>query len=98
LPENVYFAYYCGEEKYTRVTEYKKFTHHKSDQTLISLEYPSANGRYYPLPIETEKNKFRKYYSLLGQNFKTIGRSGLYNYRYDIDDVIQQSLEIADAV
>jgi UDP-galactopyranose mutase len=97
LPDNVYFAYYCGDEKYTRITEYKKFTKHISGQTLISIEYPSNNGRYYPLPVQSEKNKFQKYNSLLGDNFKTIGRSGLFNYRYDIDDVIEQALQAVDS-
>ena len=98
LPENVYFSYYCGQEKYTRVTEYKKFTKYDSPQTLISIEYPSKNGRYYPLPIASERLKFEKYRALLGPKFKTIGRSGLYNYRYDIDDVIEQSLECAESI
>jgi len=93
LPKDVYFSYYCGTEKYTRVTEYKKFTQHQSDQTLISIETPSQNGRYYPLPIASQRVLAKKYTDMLGVNFFTIGRLGLYNYRYDIDDVIEQALE-----
>ena len=92
LPKDVYFTYYCGSEKYTRVTEYKKFTRHHSDQTLISIETPSENGRYYPLPIAPQRALAKKYIDMLGDNFITIGRLGLYNYRYDIDDVIEQAL------
>ena len=42
LPADVYFVYYAGGEKFTRVTEYKKFTLHKAPTTLISLEIPIA--------------------------------------------------------
>jgi UDP-galactopyranose mutase len=92
LPKDVYFTYYCGSEKYTRVTEYKKFTRHQSDQTLISIETPSNNGRYYPLPIASQRALAKKYTDMLDENFFTIGRLGLYNYRYDIDDVVEQAL------
>jgi UDP-galactopyranose mutase len=98
LPEDVYFTYYCGTEKYTRVTEYKKFTRYKSQQTLISIETPSENGRYYPLPIASQRELSKKYLDMLGSNFYSIGRLGLYNYRYDIDDVIEQALEIVSAL
>ena len=35
LPKDVYFAYYTGNEAYTRVVEYKKFSRHKSEHTLL---------------------------------------------------------------
>lgn len=98
LPKDVYFAYYCGQEKYTRVVEYKKFTRYESKQTLISIETPSENGRYYPLPIASEKKLANKYLDMLGDGFFSIGRLGKYNYRYDIDDVIEQSLDIIEAL
>ncbi|WP_353432667.1 FAD-dependent oxidoreductase [Polynucleobacter sp. MWH-UH23A] len=98
LPEDVYFTYYCGGEKYTRVTEYKKFTKHNSEQTLISIESPSSNGRYYPLPVASQREIAKKYLGMLGDGFYSIGRLGLYNYRYDIDDVVEQSLEVVRSV
>ena len=30
FPEHVYFLYYANDEKFTRIVEYKQFTHHKS--------------------------------------------------------------------
>lgn len=98
LPKDVYFTYYCGVEKYTRVTEYKKFTRYQSEQTLISIETPSKNGRYYPLPVAPQRELAARYIELLGDNFFTIGRLGLYNYRYDIDDVIEQALDISNKI
>ena len=37
FPDHVYFLYYANEEKFTRLVEYKKFTHHKSPTTLIGM-------------------------------------------------------------
>ena len=94
LPKDVYFTYYCGNEKYTRVVEYKKFTQYKSPHTLISLEYPSERGRLYPMPTEPERNRAQKYFKMVNEDFFSIGRIGAFNYRYDIDDAIEQAISI----
>ena len=94
LPDNVYFSYYCGNQAYTRVVEYKKFTRFESGQTLISIEKPSRNGRYYPLPISSEKMRAAQYLSLCNDRVFSIGRLGRYNYRFDIDDAVEQALEV----
>ena len=79
------------------MVEYKKFSH-KSEHTLISLEYPTkGNGKYYPMP--TEKTKITiKYQELCHPNMLNAGRIGLYNYRYDIDDVMEQMMNISEAI
>lgn len=93
LPPNVYFCYYAGAEKYTRITEYKKFTkHHDTNSTLITLEFPSRNGRFYPMPMESERAKAQRYYDLMGENVYSIGRAGSYDYAIDIDDCIAQAM------
>ena len=94
LPKDVYFNYYTGNEKYTRVVEYKKFTQYKSPHTLISLEYPSDRGRLYPMPTKPERERAKKYFELVGDNFFSIGRIGAFNYRYDIDDAIEQAIQV----
>ena len=94
LPKDVYFCYYTGSEKYTRVVEYKKFTQHRSPSTLISLEYPSDRGRLYPMPTKPEREKAKKYFDETPDDFYSIGRIGTFNYRYDIDDAIEQALEV----
>ena len=97
LPENVYFTYYTGKEDYTRIVEYKKFTQYKSKNTLISLEYPDLNsGKYYPMPSEKYRVQHKKYLDMCHKDFYNAGRIALYNYRYDIDDVIEQVLDITN--
>jgi UDP-galactopyranose mutase len=94
LPSNVYFSYYCGTERYTRIVEYKKFTRYKSPHTLLSLEFPSMKGRYYPLPVRDQQEIASRYLADLSNDVYSIGRLGRYNYRYDIDDAVDQALEI----
>ena len=94
LPENVYFSYYCGSERYTRIVEYKKFTRYESPFTLLSLEIPTNRGKYYPLPVESEQRIAQMYLNDLNDSVHSIGRLGRYNYRFDIDDAVEQALEI----
>jgi UDP-galactopyranose mutase len=99
LPLNVYFAYYTGNEAYTRVVEYKKFTRYQSANTVISLEYPSlTSGKFYPLPVPSQRELHRVYEMLNHQMLFNIGRIAKYNYRYDIDDAIEQVLALSDDV
>tara|TARA_B110001452_G_scaffold122498_1_gene101607 strand:- start:8247 stop:9416 length:1170 start_codon:yes stop_codon:yes gene_type:complete len=98
FPKNVYFLYYANSEKFTRLVEYKKFTKHKSDTTLIGMEIPSLNGKHYPLPFKSEIKKSHKYLKKLPDWFFSIGRAGTYRYEVDIDDCIEQALEIEKIV
>ena len=56
FPDNVYFIYYPNTEKFTRMVEYKKFTKHKSKNSLIGLEIPSMNETL-SMPIKAEQIK-----------------------------------------
>jgi UDP-galactopyranose mutase len=94
LPENVYFCYYAGKEPYTRVTEYKKFYRYDSEHTIISIEYPSRNGRHYPMPFKIEYQRADKYFSDMPEEVFSIGRAGSYRYSVDIDDCILQAIDI----
>ena len=94
FPKDVFFLYYPGDENFTRLVEYKKFTRHKSKTTLVGMEIPSLNGRLYPLPISKEQKLAQKYFKLFPKNTFSIGRAGTYRYEIDIDDCIYQSLEI----
>jgi UDP-galactopyranose mutase len=95
FPENVFFLYYANDEKFTRLVEYKKFTHHKSPTTLIGMEIPSQNGKHYPVPFRSEINRARKYFDLMPEGVYSIGRAGSYAYGLDIDDCIEQALELS---
>jgi UDP-galactopyranose mutase len=96
LPPEVYFIYYAGAERYTRIVEYKKFTLHKAPTTLITLEIPSATSKYYPMPLESEKAKARKYFDLMPDGVFSIGRAGSYLYNVDIDDTIDHAMIVAE--
>jgi UDP-galactopyranose mutase len=96
LPSDVYFCYYTGAEKYTRVTEYKKFTLHRAPSTLITIEVPSKNGRFYPMPIKAEKARAQRYFDLMPEGVFSIGRAGSYDYGIDIDDCIRQAMDVVE--
>mgnify|MGYP001355005627 CR=1 FL=1 len=94
FPKDVFFLYYPNKEKFTRLVEYKKFTRHKSKTSLVGMEIPSMNGKYYPLPISSEQKKANKYFSKMPKWVYSIGRAGTYRYEVDMDDCIWQSLQI----
>ena len=94
FPKDVFFLYYPNKENFTRLVEYKKFTQHKSKTTLIGMEIPSLNGRFYPVPIKSEQKKAKKYFEQFTKNTYSIGRAGSYRYEVDIDDCIYQSMLI----
>lgn len=98
FPKDVFFIYFPNTEKFTRLVEYKKFTRHQSNNTLIGMELPSNNGRYYPVPFKNEQKKAKKYFNLFPKWTYSIGRAGTYRYEVDIDDCILQSIEIGKQI
>ena len=94
FPPDVYMLHYPGPEKYTRIVEYKKFTNFKSKNTLLGVEYPSKNGKHYPMPLKSEQNKARKYFELMPDGVFNVGRAGSYHYSIDIDDSVNQAMDI----
>jgi UDP-galactopyranose mutase len=98
LPEHVYWLYYANDEPFTRIVEYKTFTHHKSPTTLLGLEIPSKNGKHYPLPFVSEIERARKYYDMMPDHVYSIGRAGSYRYGLDIDDCIEQAMIMAQQI
>lgn len=98
FPENVYFLYYANDEKFTRLVEYKKFTHHESPTSLVGMEIPSLNGKHYPLPFRSEQRKAERYYAEMPDGVYSMGRAGSYLYGLDIDDCIWQAMLLAERV
>jgi len=94
LPKDIYFVYYPNSEKFTRIAEYKKFTHHKSPTSLIGFEIPSLNGRHYPLPQKKWHRLAKKYIDEFPEGMYSVGRNGSYFYSLDIDDCIYQAMLI----
>lgn len=98
FPEHVYFLYYANDEKFTRLVEYKQFTHHKSPTSLVGMEIPSLNGKHYPLPFLSEQDLARKYFALMPDHVYSTGRAGSYRYGLDIDDCIEQAMIMAQQI
>ena len=98
FPKDVFFLYYPNLEGFTRLVEYKKFTKHKSKTSLVGMEIPSRNGRFYPVPFKKEQLKAKKYFKLFPKNSFSIGRAGTYRYEVDIDDCIWQAIQIKKLV
>ena len=94
FPKNVYFLYYPNDEKFTRLVEYKKFTKYKSKTSLIGMEIPSLNGKFYPLPFKNQILLSHKYLKKFPENYFSIGRAGTYRYEVDIDDCIEQAIQL----
>tara|TARA_B100001057_G_scaffold382001_1_gene387963 strand:- start:352 stop:1464 length:1113 start_codon:yes stop_codon:yes gene_type:complete len=98
LPKDVYFLYYPNKnEQQTRVTEFKKFTNHKSDNSLITLEVPSMKNKLYPTMIKEEVDLAKKYLDALPKNIMSVGRMGTYRY-VDIDDIVLQGLKFKESI
>lgn len=99
FPKDVFFLYYTGSESFTRLVEYKKFTKHKSKNTLIGMEIPVDNGgKDYPMPFKSAQLLALKYLKTLPNNFYSMGRAGSYLYGIDIDDCIKQSFYLKDMI
>ncbi|TPQ40869.1 UDP-galactopyranose mutase [Bradyrhizobium guangdongense] len=98
FPEHVYFLYYANDEPFTRLVEYKKFTHHKSPTSLVGMEIPSLNGKHYPLPFKADQELARKYLELMPDNVYSVGRAGSYRYGLDVDDCLEQAMVMATQI
>jgi UDP-galactopyranose mutase len=94
FPDKTYFTYYAGDEPYTRIVEYKKFTQHKAPSTLLGIEIPSFNNRLYPLPIKKHIARAYQYFDAMPEGVVSMGRAGSYKY-IDIDDLILQAMTFA---
>ena len=70
----------------------------ESSTTLIGMEIPSTNGKYYPLPIKKVMEKAEQYFNIMPDGVFSMGRAGSYRYLVDIDDCIEQAMELARVV
>ena len=75
-----------------------RFTKYKSNNTLLGIEFPSLNGKFYPMPLESDQDLAKKYHDMIPENVFSIGRNGSYRYSVDIDDCIEQALYVSDLI
>lgn len=88
---------YPNEHDYTRTVEIKHVTKQEHPHTVISYEYPQAEGDpYYPIPRAVNKELYEKYKALTAEeteknNVYFCGRLAEYMY-YNTDEVIERAL------
>ena len=79
---------------FTRTTEHKYLTGQSHPHTVISREYPAAQGDpYYPIPRPENRAQYAKYAKLavLERNVSFVGRLAEYRY-YNMDQVVASAL------
>lgn len=91
---------YPNDYDFTRITEHKYFLDEKSNNTIISVEYPQAfslgkNERYYPINNEKNDKLYNKYLreSKKIKNVYFFGRLGDYKY-YNMDLAVERVFEL----
>ncbi len=88
---------YPNEHGYTRTVEIKHVTGQKHPHTVISYEYPTAEGDpYYPIPMEANAALYDRYKALAEEetannNVYFCGRLAEYKY-FNTDEVIERAL------
>lgn len=95
---------YTTSHKYTRITEFTKFTCPEQENTVIVKEYakPFKKGKnipYYPIPIEKNKVHYQKYKELADrcENLYLLGRLGNYKY-INMDIAVKNAMELFDKI
>jgi len=88
---------YPNDYDYTRTVEIKHVTKQQHTHTIVSYEYPKAEGDpYYPIPRPVNKELYERY-KVLGieetekNNVYFCGRLAEYTY-YNTDEVIERAL------
>lgn len=81
-----------------RTTEYKHLTDQRNPQTIVSREFPAADGEpYYPIPAPESREQYRKYAALAqrtrGVTF--VGRLAEYRY-YNMDQAVASALRAVE--
>ncbi len=91
--------YPCNYD-WTRIGEYKWFLDDRTDETIVTFEYPASfkrgiNERYYPIAGTANMKLYNSYRRLAEDmhNVHFLGRLGDYRY-YDMDKAVERVMEI----
>jgi UDP-galactopyranose mutase len=85
---------YPNEHDYTRIVEYKHFTHQKHSKTTISKEYTVDEGEpYYPVPSHENRMIYELYRNETKKisNVYFVGRLANYKY-FNMDEAVKNAL------
>jgi UDP-galactopyranose mutase len=94
---------YPNEHEYTRTVEIKHVTGQVHPQTVISYEYPKAEGDpYYPIPMEQNHQLYLEYKKLadvetINNHVYFCGRLAEYKY-YNTDEVMELALKTFEKI
>ena len=94
---------YTTGRRFTRITEFTKFTCEAKDKTVIVKEYARKCGKsdmpYYPVPIEANYELYNKY-KAEAENYKNLYLLGrLANYKYiNMDIAVLNSMKLFDKI
>jgi len=83
---------------FTRTTEYGFLTGQRSERSVVSREYPGAEGDpFYPIPCAESRALYRRYAALAEREpaVTFAGRLGEYKY-FNMDQVVASVLEKAE--
>ena len=91
---------YTTSKKFTRITEFSKFTCEPKDKTVIVKEYSKRfkkgkNIPYYPIPVEKNFIHHKKYAEEAKkyQNLYLLGRLAEYKY-INMDDAVKNAMDL----
>lgn len=95
---------YTTSHKFTRISEFSKFTCEPQENTVIVKEYPKKfkkgkNIPYYPIPIEKNRKHYLKYEEEASSypNLKLLGRLAKYKY-LDMDDAVRCAMDLFEEI
>ncbi|MBL7766391.1 MAG: UDP-galactopyranose mutase [Chitinophagaceae bacterium] len=94
---------YSNDYDYTRTVEIKHVTRQEHPQTVISYEYPKAEGDpYYPIPTADSQQLYERYKQLAEQETEQhevyfCGRLAEYKY-FNTDEVLEHALSTFERI
>lgn len=93
---------FTASHRYTRVSEFTKFTCDKCEKSVIVKEFPKkcrkGSGKpYYPVPTPENLEKYKKYEEEAAKykNLKLLGRLAKYEY-INMDVAVKKAIELFD--
>ncbi len=91
---------FTASHRYTRVTEFTKFTCEKCDKSVVMREYPkkckkNSGKPYYPVPTTENLAKYKKYEDAAKEykNLYLLGRLAKYEY-VNMDAAVRRAMDL----